>query len=93
MAPDSIITDAQIFSSILGPERSDLEPGVAESILRLRFADAQNDRMRALADKNNQGLLTEAERSEMESYRRVGNFISIMQAKARLSLEKSADGR
>jgi hypothetical protein len=43
--------------------------------------------MRELADKNNRGTLTEGERAMMESYRRVGKFLAIIQAKARLSLK------
>jgi len=44
-----------------------------------------------LADKNTEGLLTEAERAEYEGYVRANNFMSILQAKARkrLSLARS----
>jgi hypothetical protein len=48
--------------------------------------------MRELADKGNRGTITEAENAEMESYRRVGNLLALLQAKARLSLKRSADG-
>ena len=42
--------------------------------------------MNELANKNRQGTLTDAERTEMEQYLGVGNFLNLMQAKARLSL-------
>jgi hypothetical protein len=93
MATDNVITDAQILTSIIGPEEADFEPTIAESILRLKFSERQNDRMSELADRHNRGILTGTEVAELESYRRVGNFLSIMQSKARLSLKHSADGR
>jgi hypothetical protein len=39
-------------------------------------------------DKNNAGTLTDADRLEIERYVRVGNMISLLQAKARLTLRK-----
>jgi hypothetical protein len=91
MATDSITTDAQILTTIISPQQADLDPAVADTILRLQFSSAQNERMRELAEKGNRGDLTEAEASELTSYRRVGNFLSIMQAKARLSLKHSSN--
>ena len=45
-------------------------------------ADLQ-DRIDELADRNTDGNLSDTEREELESYVRVGNFIAILQAKAR----------
>jgi hypothetical protein len=42
--------------------------------------------MRELMDRNNQGLLTDSERDEMEGFRRVGTLLGILQARARLAL-------
>jgi len=89
---DSVATDAEILTTIISPDHGDLEPGVAAAFLRLRFSASQNDRMRELADKGNEGLLTAAEASELASYRRVGNFLSIMQAKARLTSKHVSNG-
>jgi hypothetical protein len=92
MLIDSVTTDAEILTTIISPEHGNLDPGVAGTFLRLRFSDSQNDRMRELAEKGNKGMLTEAEASELASYRRVGNFLSIMQAKSRLSFRHSSNG-
>ena len=46
--------------------------------------------MNELAEKNRQGTLTESEAAEMEKYLRVGNFLNLMQAKARLTLATGA---
>jgi hypothetical protein len=59
----------------------------ARSIIDLRFSDAQVERMRELADRNNQGVLTDAERLEMEEFQRIGSYLSILKAKSRLWLK------
>jgi hypothetical protein len=91
MATDIITTDAQILTTIISPQQADLDPAVANSLLGLQFSSTQNDRMRALVEKGNRGELTEVETLELASYRRVGNFLSIMQSKARLSLKHSSN--
>jgi hypothetical protein len=82
-------TDVDILAAVIAPERDHLSPEAARFFLKLIFSEAQNVEMRMLADKNNRGELTEAERAVMESYRRVGQFLAIMQAKARLALNHS----
>lgn len=69
-------------------ERLVLSPEKAEAIASLSFAREDQERMRALMARNNQGLLTEPERVEMESFRRVGTLLGILQARARLALDK-----
>jgi hypothetical protein len=80
-------TDADILQVVVAPQEPALEPSAAQSLLKLHFTDAQVARMHELADKNNAGTITAAERLEMESYSRVGNFLSLVQSKARLSLQ------
>lgn len=80
------ITEAEILAQVISPEEPDLPPEVANAILRLAFRGTALTKMRELVDKNNRGLLDAAEQSAMEKYRRVGQFLDMMQAKARLSL-------
>lgn len=59
------------------------------------LAELQTDpvtagRMEELADKANEGLLTESESREYESWVRAGSLISILQAKARHYLRNTA---
>jgi hypothetical protein len=54
--------------------------------LRLGFSDEQQQRMLSLADKGNRGTLSQDEQAELDRFRRVGNFLALMHAKARLSL-------
>jgi hypothetical protein len=61
----------------------------AESLLRLRADAEMQARIEELADKCTEGTLSEEERQEYDSMMRVGNFVAILQAKARRLL---ADG-
>ncbi len=83
------ITEAEILAQVVSPEEPDLPPEVARAILRLAFRGKALTKMRELLDKNNRGLLDAAEQSDMEKYRRVGQFLDLMQAKARLSLRQA----
>ena len=74
-------------------ERLMYDSDAAEAILSLRFAASDELRMRELMEKNNQGTISEAEQAEMEAFRRVGAFLAIAQAKARLHLQRrNGDG-
>jgi hypothetical protein len=84
------ITEAHILEQVVMPDQPGLSPESARAILDLRFDLSAVSRMNELAEKNRQGTLTEAERQEMENYLRVGNFLNLMQAKARLSLASGA---
>lgn len=77
--------EASIFERLLiGPES-------AAALLSVRFSPQDEDRMRELMEKNNQGALSEEEQAEMEAFRQIGAFLAIAQAKARLQL-KQANG-
>jgi hypothetical protein len=82
MTPSSIVENE---SSII--ERLILSPGSAEALLSVKISDCDEQRMQELMEKNNKGTITEDERTEMESYRRFGNFLAIVQAKARELLQ------
>lgn len=85
------ITEAEILSEIIAPDQSTWPEASAREILSLQFNPQAIDRMNNLAEKNRRGELTEAERSLLESYQRVGSFLNLLQAKARLSLARSHD--
>ena len=55
----------------------------AETLLRLRSDMEMQGRIEDLADKCTEGRLTPDERDEYEALIRVGNFLAILQAKAR----------
>ncbi|HKB99206.1 MAG TPA: hypothetical protein VKD23_10495 [Terriglobales bacterium] len=55
----------------------------AESLLQLRADAEMQARIEELADKCTEGTLSEEERQEYDAMMRVGNFVAILQAKAR----------
>jgi hypothetical protein len=74
-------------SSIL--ERLLVSPDSARAVLAMHFSPADEQKMRELMEKNNQGTITPDEQAEMEAFRRIGSFLAIVQAKARLQLKSS----
>ena len=86
----SPLTEAEIFGRIVHPEDGNLPQEISQFLLNLRFETEDVTYMNELAEKNNQGLLNETERQEMERYLRVGNFLNLLHAKARRSLQNSS---
>ena len=86
---DSAATEADILTDVVAPNQPGFSAETARAILDLGFNDAARQKMGRLAAKNNQGTLTEAERREMENYVRVGTFLDLLQAKARVSLQET----
>lgn len=83
------LTEADILAEVIEPDRATLSPQLAEELLSLRFnADATNQ-IRELLRKNNAGTITSAEKMTLDNYLRVGEFLDLMQAKARLTLHRS----
>ncbi|MCY2996403.1 MAG: hypothetical protein NTY19_52430 [Planctomycetota bacterium] len=74
------------MADVIGPDEGDLSPEVARSVLRWKFTDPTVARMTELSDRNSKGRLSPSEREELDKYLRVGSFINLVQAKARLSL-------
>jgi hypothetical protein len=80
------MTEADILTEVVEPNRPTLSPEVAEELLALRFNDSATIRMRELLQKNNAGTITPPEKQTLDNYLRVGEFLDLMQAKARLTL-------
>ena len=88
MAKIQTITEADILSELIAPDEADWNPLLAQAMLALQFGDDARQRMRELMDRNNKGVITEAEIAELDKYLRVGTFVDLIQAKARLSLHR-----
>jgi hypothetical protein len=80
-------SEAAIWSRVIAPERNGMSREAARSILELNFNEADRARMLELAGRNNEGLLTESEREELEGYVKVGDVLSLLHLKARRSLK------
>ena len=87
MSPNTI-TEADILAHVIAPDQPGLPPESARAILALKFDQAALERLNDLAEKSRAGTLSEAERAEMEKYLRVGQFLNLLQAKARVSLRE-----
>jgi hypothetical protein len=80
------ITEADILAHVIAPDKPGLPPESTRAILELKFDQTALERMNDLAEKSRAGALSAAERMEMEKYLRVGQFLNLLQAKARVSL-------
>jgi hypothetical protein len=76
-------SEALIWSRLMDPEKNGLSREAARSLLRLAFDEAAKARMNELAQKNQEGLLTEEERQELQAYVKVGDVLSLIHLKAR----------
>jgi hypothetical protein len=91
MASVSVSSDAAILERVIEPNRGNWSRAAAESILNFRFPSPDVERMNELAAKARTGATTSEEKTELESYMRVGRLLELFQSKARLSL-KTATG-
>ena len=80
------LSEADILDELVEPHRSTLSARVAEELLSLNFSESAKDMIRELLQKYNAGTITDVENGTLESYLRVGEFLDLLQAKARVSL-------
>ena len=90
MKAEGTLTEADILMELVDPSRPTLSPQVAQEFLALKFNDDATNRIRALLDKNNAGTITPPEKSTLGNYLRVGEFLDLMQAKARVTLHPNS---
>jgi hypothetical protein len=81
-------SEAEIFSRVIDPSNPTLTAEAARAILQLGYSEADHARTEELARKSNEGTLTPDERRELEGYVFVGDVLSMLKSKARLSLNR-----
>ena len=69
-----------------------LNQEAARALVELRADPEVQARISELADRCNDGKLSAEERAEYEAYVRTGDFIAILQAKARTFLARAQTG-
>jgi hypothetical protein len=79
-------TAAVHLDRLLEPLAGCLSPDVAAKVADLRADEAIQTRIDYLADRSNEGLLTDEEREEYAGYLRAIDVIAVLQAKARSQL-------
>ena len=77
------VASANALSRMLEPICECLNEEAAKRILELRTPPDILTRVEELADKSNEGLLTETERAEYQGYVDGADLIAILKAKAR----------
>lgn len=82
---------APVLDRLLDPVGRILTPDVARDLVKMRFDPKAQARIDRLALKCNEGKLTDAERSEYETYVYFIDFMAILQAKARTLLKRFRD--
>jgi hypothetical protein len=81
---------AQVLNDVLAPEAPTMPPDVARWALSLHIPADKKDQMVRLAELASRGQLTDDQQQEIAAYRDAGNFLSLLHAKARLSLQQSS---
>ena len=85
--------DASVLDQLLEPLSQILTPEVAKRLVSYRCSETAQRRIDKLAGMCNEGRLTDDERREYETYVETIDFISILQAKSRALLKRSADAQ
>ena len=89
MARSTTISDADVLEHVISPVKGSMDPDAARAILDLKFDKDATKRIRQLLQKNNRGTISADERITLEKFLRVGKFIDLLHAKARLSLKEA----
>ena len=88
---DDMLTESDILADVLMTSRGDLSADVARSVLRWKFGRRSTSRINKLAERNQSGTISTAEREELERFLRIGSLLDLLHAKARLSLQSSEE--
>lgn len=78
------------MESMLASVTENMEASALKALVEMRASAEAAERMRWLAERANEGLLTEEERHEYDSAISFGNFLGLLQSKARLKLKSAA---
>ncbi len=77
----------EILTRTIRPAEGNLSVEAARSLLSLRLAPTDWERVNNLAAKARSDTLTPEERAELDEYERVTSLLELLQSKARLSLK------
>jgi len=80
-------TATEILGEVIRPIEPTFAPQFAQAVLGMRLSDAAQERIRDFVQRNNAGTLSAAEKAILENYLLVGQFLDLLQAKARLCLQ------
>lgn len=93
MAHTTTVSEADILAKVVAPKKAGLSAEAARTFLDFKFDAVTTKRIRRLLQKNNRGTISAAERVTLENFLRVGQFIDLLHAKAKLSLQQDGGSR
>jgi hypothetical protein len=79
--------EVTILARVLGNGQDRLSAQWARQLLALRFSERDEARMNELAERNNRGTLSAAEKDELLGYAKAGCLLGILHSKARRALK------
>jgi hypothetical protein len=91
MIATTLETESEILERVIAPNKSDLSPDAARSLLKLRFGANDTKRMNQLAAKARRGTLSADEDRLLQGYLFVGSLVDLLHSKARLSLKRRGE--
>lgn len=78
-----------VLDSLLDPLSRCLDTGSARRVAEFRIAANVQERADALAERANEGILSDGERAEYEAFVNASDFIAILKLKALRNLESN----
>ena len=85
------VTEGQILSHAIETIDAAHWREVAQTVSKLKLPECDLDRVDDLLAKNRADNITQSERSELEKFLRVGNFLALMRARALRELGQTAE--
>lgn len=82
-------TESEILHNLVFPFDEDVDVSAARALLRIRFNRETTKNINHLLSKNRRGQISADERIVLDKYIRMGQFIDVLQAKARKALKES----
>ena len=83
-----MVAQSSVLERLLHPEEGDLPPEFARRVLALDFDPADHARYIELSEKSQVGTLTDDDRVVLNDLLTANDVLTILRAKARLSLSK-----
>lgn len=90
MVPRASICQMNAMETMLAAVADSFDTNALKALVEMRAPEEAAKRMDWLAERANEGLLTEDERHEYQSAVSFGNFLGLLQSKARLKLKSAA---
>ncbi|MBK5290551.1 MAG: hypothetical protein JJE04_02520 [Acidobacteriia bacterium] len=85
------MNDTALLDQLLDPFTQCLDAGSAQRVIEFGVAPAVEQRVSALAERANEGVLTEDERTDYEALINAADFIAILKLKAQRRLTSNVN--